>query len=39
MKILLIFNHEPYNGTDVTWNALRLAGKLCEGGHDLRIFF
>lgn len=38
MKTLLIFNHEPYNGTDVTWNGLRLAGKLCEGGHDVRIF-
>jgi len=38
MKILLIFNHEPYNGTDVTWNGLRLAGKLRDGGHDLRIF-
>lgn len=38
MKILLIFNHEPYNGTDVTWNGMRLAGKLREGGHDLRIF-
>lgn len=38
MKTLLIFNHEPYDGTDVTWNGLRLAGKLREGGHDLRIF-
>ncbi|NCB39679.1 MAG: sulfur reduction protein DsrE, partial [Erysipelotrichia bacterium] len=28
MKILIIFNHEPYNGTDVTWNGLRLAGQL-----------
>lgn len=38
MKILIIFNHEPYNGTDVTWNGLRLAGKLAEGGHEVRIF-
>lgn len=32
MKILIIFNHEPYDGTDVAWNGLRLAGKLVEGG-------
>lgn len=38
MKILIIFNHEPYNGTDVTWNGLRLAGKLAEGGNEVRIF-
>ena len=38
MKVLIIFNHEPYNGTDVTWNGLRLAGKLVEGCSDVRIF-
>ena len=38
MKILIIFNHEPYNGTDLTWNGLRLAGKLTEGGNEVRIF-
>ena len=38
MKVLIIFNHEPYNGTDVAWNGLRLAGKLVEGGSDVRIF-
>jgi uncharacterized protein involved in oxidation of intracellular sulfur len=38
MKILIIFNHEPYNGTDVTWNGLRLAGKLAEGGNEVRLF-
>ncbi len=38
MKILLIFNREPYDNTDVTWNGLRLAGKLIEGGHEVRIF-
>ena len=38
MKILIIFTHEPYNGTDVTWNGLRLAGKLIEGGNEVRIF-
>jgi uncharacterized protein involved in oxidation of intracellular sulfur len=38
MSVLIIFNREPYDGTDVTWNGLRLAGKLEEGGQDVRIF-
>ena len=38
MSILIIFNREPYDGTDVTWNALRLAGKLREGKQDVRLF-
>ena len=38
MKILLVFNREAYDNTDVTWNGLRLAGKLVEGGHEVRIF-
>lgn len=38
MKILLIFNREPYDNTDVSWNGLRLAGKLLESGHELRLF-
>ncbi len=38
MKTLLIFNHEPYDGTDVAWNALRLAGKLLDGGSVVRLF-
>lgn len=38
MKILLIFNREPYDNTDVTWNGLRLAGKLTEGGQEVRLF-
>jgi uncharacterized protein involved in oxidation of intracellular sulfur len=37
-KVLLILNREPYDGTDVTWNALRLAGKLLEKGAIVRIF-
>ncbi len=37
-SILLIFNHAPYDGSDVTWNALRLAGQLVETGHEVRIF-
>ncbi|MBN2098598.1 MAG: DsrE family protein [Dehalococcoidia bacterium] len=38
MNSLLIFNREPYDGTDVTWNGLRLAGKLLEAGQGVRIF-
>ncbi|GAB1467983.1 DsrE/DsrF/TusD sulfur relay family protein [Candidatus Cloacimonadota bacterium] len=38
MKVLIIFNREPYNNTDVTWNGLRLANTLCKNGHELRIF-
>ncbi|MDX9866346.1 MAG: DsrE family protein [Kiritimatiellia bacterium] len=38
MSILIVFNREPYDSTDVTWNGLRLAGKLKEGGQDVRIF-
>jgi len=35
---LLIFNRQPYDGTDVTWNGLRLAGQLLEAGLEVRIF-
>ena len=38
MSILIIFNREPYDNTDVTWNGLRLAGKLQEAGQKVRIF-
>lgn len=38
MAILLIFNQQPYDGTDVTWNALRLAKRLHEDGAEVRIF-
>lgn len=38
MKILIILNREPYDQTDVTWNALRLAGKLTELKQEMRIF-
>jgi uncharacterized protein involved in oxidation of intracellular sulfur len=38
MIVLIILNREPYDSTDVTWNALRLAGKLIDAGHDLRLF-
>ena len=38
MKVLFIFNHQPYDGSDVTWNGLRLAKNLHKRGHDVRIF-
>jgi uncharacterized protein involved in oxidation of intracellular sulfur len=38
MSILIVFNREPYDSTDVTWNGLRLAAKLADGGHEVRIF-
>jgi len=38
MKILIIFNRNPYDGTDVTWNGLRLVDKLLESGAEVRIF-
>jgi len=38
MKILIIFNHNPYDGTDMTWNALRLADQLVSKDIELRIF-
>ena len=38
MKSLMILNHQPYDGTDVTWNALRLAKTLHERGEIVKIF-
>jgi uncharacterized protein involved in oxidation of intracellular sulfur len=38
MKVLIIFNRDPYDNTDVTWNGLRLAGELLEAGQEVRIF-
>jgi len=38
MKILIIFNRQPYDTTDVTWNGLRLAGKLIESGQEVKLF-
>lgn len=38
MKILFIFNHAPYDGSDVTWNGLRLAKTLYKRGNEVRIF-
>ncbi|MDD2564527.1 MAG: DsrE family protein [Salinivirgaceae bacterium] len=33
-----MFNREPYDNTDVTWNGLRLADTLRKKGHEIRIF-
>ncbi len=38
MSILIIFNREPYDNTDVTWNGLRLADQLSQNKEDVRIF-
>lgn len=38
MTVLIVFNREPYDSTDVTWNGLRLAGKLVDNGQAVRIF-
>ena len=38
MSTLIVLNRLPYDGTDVTWNALRLAGKLVEDGEEVRLF-
>ncbi|GIM57986.1 DsrE/DsrF/TusD sulfur relay family protein [Capnocytophaga canimorsus] len=38
MKTLIIFNREPYDNTDVTWNGLRLAETLHKNNQEVRIF-
>jgi len=38
VNTLILFNHQPYDGTDVTWNGLRLAAKLFDTGMDVRVF-
>ncbi|MCB5229571.1 MAG: DsrE family protein [Candidatus Cloacimonetes bacterium] len=38
MKILVIFNHAPYDGSDLTYNGLRLVNTLLDKGHELRVF-
>lgn len=38
MSLLLIFNRAPYDGTDVAWNALRLAATALESGMRVRMF-
>jgi len=36
--ITIIFNHQPYDGTDVAWNALRLVKTLHEMSEKVNIF-
>jgi len=38
MKVLLVFNRPPYDGTDVTWNGLRLAEQSLNAGLEVEIF-
>jgi uncharacterized protein involved in oxidation of intracellular sulfur len=38
MKALIVFNRNPYDGTDVTWNGLRLADQLLNAGLVVNIF-
>lgn len=38
MTILMIFNRQPYDNTDVSWNGLRLADTLVKQSQTLRIF-
>ena len=38
MQSLIILNRNPYDGTDITWNALRLVEQLRKVGVDVRLF-
>jgi len=38
MKVLFVLNRNPYDSTDVTWNALRLGEQLLNEGVELRLF-
>jgi len=38
MKTLLVFNRNPYDGTDVTWNGLRLTEQLLQAGSEVNVF-
>ena len=38
MKLLLVLNRRPYDGTDITWNALRLCSSAQDTGMGVRIF-
>ena len=37
-NVLLVFNRNPYDGTDVTWNGLRLTEQLLDIGLGVKIF-
>ena len=34
----IILNYQPYDGTDITWNALRLAKTLLKNDESVNIF-
>jgi len=38
MSILIVFNHQPYDGSDVVYNGLRLAKTLQTKDEEVRIF-
>lgn len=38
MSILIVFNYQPYDDSDVAWNGLRLAKNLLAKGEDVRMF-
>ena len=38
MNTLIILNRQPYDGTDVTWNGLRLAEQLLALDIEVRVF-
>jgi len=38
MSILIVFNHQPYDGSDVVYNGLRLTKTLQTKDEEVRIF-
>ncbi|MFQ5866926.1 MAG: DsrE/DsrF/TusD sulfur relay family protein [bacterium] len=38
MKFLLIINRQPYDGSDVVWNAVRMADTALASGYEVKIF-
>ena len=38
MKTLIVFNRNPYDGSDITWNGLRLAEQLLNADLEVKIF-
>ena len=38
MELLMLFNHNPYDGSDIAWNALRLAEQLLNKDVRVRVF-
>ncbi len=38
MSVLMVFNHQPYDGSDIAWNGLRLVETLLKKGEEVRVF-